>query len=208
MPITITGANAKSTIQGPASGDPRTAASVVTMGQALADNITYDRTRLDTSIGTVGTPVTRCIQRPPFALSTAWSNDAAGTCTALTTTASILMMPVTAIDVPQGATVTSIIASITGATGHSAFPGGAPATMPKVSYKRVAIVGGTTSPVAQADTSATAGAFEALHTITFSGGFTTDYTQFLYFLTLASEGSTNAIAGDVLLGFQVIYNPA
>lgn len=87
-----------------------------------------------------------------------------------------------------------------GATGHSAFPGGAP-VMPSITLYRIDQDGTQTSIATVSDTSASAGAYEAAHSITLSSiTHTIDRTLYRYVLEVAGETGANFISGGKALG--------
>jgi hypothetical protein len=122
------------------------------------------------------------------------------------------------IPIPKGNEITEIDVWITGAAGHSAFPGGKPASMPSIrlweydpttATKTQKAPYGTGLP--KDDPSVTAGGYESPHTIRFTisdfqGGvaFAPDLTK-IYILELTSEGGGGAIAGMEYEGIEVSW---
>jgi hypothetical protein len=100
---------------------------------------------------------------------------------------------------PHAGVITSVTVKYEGATGHAAFPGGAPATMPSLELIKVGSLGSTSSIGTVSDTSASAGVYEAAHAITISGlSETTDLTTDRYVLVFTAESGINSIAGGVI----------
>lgn len=110
--------------------------------------------------------------------------------------------------IPPGATITSIVARYTGASGHSALPG----TMPQLVYyrKRIGASGAASGALGtQSDTSADETAYETEHDITLTpSAHTTDPATGVYYVILFSEADVgaNAIAGAKLHGLRVTYS--
>lgn len=87
-----------------------------------------------------------------------------------------------------------------GAASHAAFPGGAP-VMPSINLYRIDQDGTETSIASVSDTSATAGAYEAAHSITLSSiTHTIDRTLYRYVLVVTGETGGNFIANAKALG--------
>ncbi len=103
------------------------------------------------------------------------------------------------LDLPDGSTFNSVSVRYTGATGHGAFPGGAP-TMPTFVLKKMDLNGAaTTFGATSTDTSASAGAYETAHSITqLAINEVINRATYRYILEFTSEGGGNFIA-DALL---------
>lgn len=103
------------------------------------------------------------------------------------------------IDLPDYGTLKTVSVKWTGAGGHAAFPGGAP-TMPKIQVFKMDVDGNETSlAAATSDSSATAGAYEAAHTIvTGTLNVTLDRQNFTYYVKVFGEAGGNFIAGSLV----------
>lgn len=132
----------------------------------------------------------------PMAVSTDWAVDGDGRMINL-----IVGRKVTVpLDVPHGAELNTVTVGYRAATGHAAFPGGAPATMPYVDVRFYDTTGGEDSILDQLDTSSSAAAFESDHTITVTGmTHTVDRTSRRYHVEITSEVGSGSIVGARLL---------
>lgn len=115
------------------------------------------------------------------------------------------------LDLPNGASLNRIDVYIRGASGHSAFPGGKPATMPTAILYRQAYTATAPTQISTTatDGSNTAAGFEgpAVHILSSDiiagptfGGFaeTVDNSTYTYFVSIGTEGGANSIAGDII----------
>lgn len=104
------------------------------------------------------------------------------------------------MDAPHGATITGWTIRVIGPTGHAAFPGGAP-TMPTCRLFYTLNTGLSTGIGASVtDTSATAGAYEAVHSISQTGlSHVVDTSLQRYHLEFGSESGANGLAGTLIV---------
>ena len=94
----------------------------------------------------------------------------------------------------HGGTLNEVLLRWIGAGVHAAFPGGAP-VMPVLYLHKVDLNGTPTFIGSQADTSATAGAYEAYHYISLTGlAEVIDIKTYRYVVTLSGETGGNFIA--------------
>lgn len=104
--------------------------------------------------------------------------------------------------------IDSVVARVMG-TGHSALP----ATKPTLTlYRNGRAAGGTgdvtaTSVGTQADTAASAGAYDVIHTITISGLAHSVLADNDYFIKFTGEASTNASPGLALYSIDLVVTP-
>ncbi len=109
------------------------------------------------------------------------------------------------LDLPNGCTLDTAYVSIVGATGHAAFPAGAPAVMPAATVKKTHVLTNITTTVDVAgDTSATAGAYEAVHLITVSSiAEVINNNLYRYHIQLDSEYGGDSLIGSIYVGCYV-----
>ena len=218
MPQTITDVSTfSSSVTPPAGGDLRNSASVLTPFQQLANRTRYLYDGLVQSLLPSNTATERYryasrSMEVQVATLPAWntaSDWAFGTLysektvTCQVTYQTFLHYP---IDPPDGATLTNLGMSVRGASGHSAFPGGAPATPPFVQLCRYDSTTRSTSIVFTAPVVwaivGTAAAWQAgvLWNSALTTGEVIDRTRYSYFLVVGSEGGAGAIAGMIVYG--------
>lgn len=113
-------------------------------------------------------------------------------------TAAVLTVP---LDLPDGATLSSLTVRFQGAAGHAPFPGGAP-TMPFFVLKKIDNNGGVTPfGATTTDASGTAVAYEAAHNLTQAGiNEVVDNATHRYVLAFTGEAGGNGIAGGLFYG--------
>ncbi len=197
----------------PADGDARDAASVNVATEGAAD-----RTQLlyqDFKQRMLGIlplvpyqSITRVQEYPAYAPAANWVPDAGNSRMTNLVVGTSLWIPVV---IPHGAIWTGYTISLIGAAGHGAFPGGKPAAMPNSTglkmHKTTGVESGPTGFTApMVDASATAGAYEAIHSLTDSGGTEiVDRTLYKYFIQFISETGANGIVGDVFCCASVTY---
>lgn len=109
------------------------------------------------------------------------------------------------LHVPNGCTLASVVTLIHPGSGHSAFPGGAPANMPTLQVFKTQAGTSTQIGTTTTDASATAGAFQSAHILTVSLSEVVDRTLKRYYAVLTSELGTNALPGTVLIDVFVSY---
>ena len=98
----------------------------------------------------------------------------------------------------NGSTLDTVLVRYKG-TGHAAFPGGAPGTMPLVTVYRYDQDGAASSLGSASDTSGTEAIYDAAHTIAVAGLATViDLTQYRYAVSIASESGANYQAGAIV----------
>ena len=101
---------------------------------------------------------------------------------------------------PHDNALATLVVRFQGASGHGAFPGGAPGVMPTMTLRAVDADGETTLGTAT-DTSGTAGAYEAAHAITMSSiSHVIDRELYRYVLTITAETGANFVANGKVLG--------
>lgn len=185
--------------------DQRSAASVNSPFQTLADRCQmlyrdFKQRMLGMHPIVPALSVTRVQESTAYALPANWApNDAAQKVTNLVI-AKRLYIPVA---LPHGSTWTGYSVAFSGATGHGAFPGGAPANMPTTTPLKIALATGTeivcsgfANPTT--DASATAAVYEAIHQLSDTAGTeVVDRTLYRYVISLLAEGGANGIVGDV-----------
>lgn len=174
----------------PSDGDPRNAASV-NVGLQLALDRTQFLAKLSSS-------------RPDSMFCRHWEFNptnylpTGGAMLAQTTTAAIAYAK---LDLPQGSTLTGVTMYVIGAAGHAAFPGGKPPVMPTFQIRKMAAAL-TSSAIGalQTDPSATAVAFEAVHSFSLTGlTEVIDNSSFVYYVECKAEnGAAPAISGDII----------
>lgn len=91
--------------------------------------------------------------------------------------------------IPPKTKVTSVVASMQGAAGHGAFPGGKPGTMPSLTVSSVNSSGVGVGTTTATDASATAAAYEAIHTITATHTFDYAAAERLFILLEGEDGA-------------------
>lgn len=118
-----------------------------------------------------------------------------------TSTSGVIHLP---LYLPHGAVLDSVTLQYTGATGHAAFPGGAP-TMPSLQIRSVTSSGGAGTLLGSTtDATATAAAYEVGHAITVSSiAHTVDAATNRYVAILSAEGGANWITGGHLVSLSV-----
>jgi hypothetical protein len=102
------------------------------------------------------------------------------------------------LNVPHECTIDRIKVHITPPTGHAAFPGGAPANMPRFRVLRQAPGdAGPTVVHTTTDASASVAVYEAAHYLDSGAGLgiVVNRSTNSYWLSVEGEGYTNAIAG-------------
>lgn len=135
------------------------------------------------------------IRAQPMSVIDFGSNWAQTTTGIITNTPAAGSVGVELTRLANGQTLDNVSVRYKGAAGHAAFPGGAPAVMPLVTVYKLNQDGTSTSLGSQSDTSATAGAFEAYHTISAAGlAHVIDLTTYRYEVVIASESGANYIA--------------
>lgn len=135
------------------------------------------------------------VRSQPMAVIDFGSNFTQVTTGILTNTPAAGSVGVELTRLANGQTLDNVSVRYKGAAGHGAFPGGAPAVMPLVTVYKLDQDGTSTSLGSQSDTSPTAGAFEAYHTISVAGlAHVIDLTQYRYEVVIASESGANYIA--------------
>lgn len=103
------------------------------------------------------------------------------------------------LDLDHQSTLQSVSIGYLPPSGHAAFPGGKPATMPNFDVIRMSALGVPWTIGTAIDASATAGAYEAAHTLTLSGlSESIDITTYTYWLYFQGETGANAIVGTSL----------
>lgn len=139
---------------------------------------------------------TRVQEGSPMAVPTDWAVDGDGRMVNL-----IVGRKVTVpLDAPHGAELNSVTVGYRGASGHGAFPSGAPATMPYVDVRYYDTTGGEDSILDQLDTSGSVAAFQADHTITVSGmNHVIDRTSRRYHVEITAEVGSGSLVGARLL---------
>lgn len=113
------------------------------------------------------------------------------------------------LDIPDGATLTSVEVWILPATPH----GGLPTTLPAVNLTKINIEDTTTALLAgELDQSADVAAYETPHAITMNAGSTAalsptviDNTAYYYRVGFTSEAGLNALLGCAVLGIKATY---
>jgi hypothetical protein len=107
---------------------------------------------------------------------------------------------------PHGGTLTGCTVRWIGAAGHAVFPGGAP-TMPTWTIRTIDADGAEATVASGTDTAATAGAYEAAHSITNTAiVHTVDLENYRYVLTMTGELGGNFIANAKILQVSVACN--
>jgi hypothetical protein len=113
------------------------------------------------------------------------------------------------LDIPDGATLTSVEVWIRPSSPHA----GLPATMPVVVFNQIYIESAATTLLAgELDQSASVVDYEAAHAILLNAGSTgplaptiIDNTAYFYRVKFTSEASTNALSGCIILGVKATY---
>lgn len=130
----------------------------------------------------------------------AWAEFGTGT------PAGQLIYPVSACELPHGATLQKIVAYLKGGAGHAAMP----ATKPSIKGWFTAIASETTAQLGATvtDGSTTTVAFESLHTITIpSINHEVDRGENTYSVEVIGEAGANYAQGLQVIGIAVFYDP-
>lgn len=108
------------------------------------------------------------------------------------------------IQVPNGATLTTVEVRLTGAGSHAGLPG----TMPLVTVRRFDTSSGLGFTLGSAsDPSGSVGTFQGSHSITVSGmSHTIDRTVNRYYVQLTAENGANALVGATYEWVKVTWN--
>jgi len=142
--------------------------------------------------------ITRTGYSQPVNQQGSWAMQATGFWTD-TSTSGVLRIPV---DVPAGAVLKKVHVWIDPANGHAGVP-----TVSIDLAKRVHATNTNTIVATQADTSASAGAYDALHKITLDlgAGHTISRASASYFVLLTGEGGGSALANLQYVGIDYDY---
>lgn len=110
----------------------------------------------------------------------------------------------------QGHTLASFVVDFTGGPGHGALP----AKMPRVGIRRVTAAGVaerllTSNDGWVSDASASVGAYEVAHTLTYTPDQynVIDVETYNYELVFANESGANALVGGVIMPFTLSLVP-
>lgn len=165
-------------------------------------NATFNGTLTLTTTGNVllgSSSVTRVQEGTPWASTSNWIPDAAipGGANNVTTGTKIYLP----LDLPSGATLTSVTVYATGAAGHA----GLPAVMPMYSVLEGATDGTTISYGGVVDPSATTAAFQVNHATTLAVSAATNRATKRYFIEYSAESGANALAGLKITSWTATY---
>lgn len=208
MPSNITPVSAWTTpLTGPANGDPvdgGTGGAPFDMGQKLANRIEFLKDHVVAAADeSIRIPFIAMNLVDGTTVTAGWGFAQAGSAYAINqvSAAAAYILFVELLQ-PKSCTLTSITATLAGASGH----GGLPATMPKVTLMRqdTGSLSAPTSVATATDTSGSVGVYEAIHTVSLTG--LSEVLAFdsgsRYYLKIEGEASTNAIAGLALLNLE------
>lgn len=170
------------------------------------DAADYTNSRVTAIHGAKGATITRFAECPQIPTSGTWAATANGYYSTSVATVCNLVIPLPESVLPHGVTLAAIALQISPNGGHASLFG---LTLPTLSlYSTTAGVSNTLIGATTSDPSASAGAYNAFHSISITVPPSTviDRTTKRYFLALATEfGGANAAAGLTAIGPILSY---
>jgi hypothetical protein len=191
-------------------GDPPDAATWAPALEGLADRTIFLRNRLLGTEAGDEVPISM-IAGPGSTVNFTWDSPDMQWRQDSVASAGVLWFDMSTV-LPKSGVLTQLELFFAGAPGHAAFPGGAPATMPKLSLwrKHAQTAGAATSLGTATDASATEAIYEGVHGLSITGltEAISHSSDNRYYLTFEGETGANSIVGLILLGMYCLVDPS